>query len=114
MLEETEMSTEKIMHRMESTLNNLEQMSFDTINTTDQLVTFLGKAREYNAIMRTGSEEERMEASKVMGVILDELLNISFKINNLSHQLERETVYQRDTAESMCQIIDFLYSMADI
>lgn len=48
MLEETAVSSAKIMERMEATLGNLEQMSYDTINTTDQLVTLLGKAREYN------------------------------------------------------------------
>lgn len=52
MLEETAVSSAKIMERMEATLGNLEQMSYDTINTTDQLVTLLGKAREYNMQMR--------------------------------------------------------------
>lgn len=114
MLQETEMSTAKILERMQTTLGNLEQMSFDSINTTDQLVTLLGKAREYNAIMREGSSEERVEASKAMGDILDELLNTTFKVNNLSHQLEMETVYQRETADSICQVIDFLYGMHDM
>lgn len=108
---ETQNSAEKIIDRLETTLNNLEQMSYDSINTTDQLVTLLGEAREYNEIMCTGTEEERLEASKAMGKILDYLLNMSFQINNLSHQLEMETVYQRDTAESIRQVIDFLYSM---
>ncbi|MCH5268059.1 MAG: hypothetical protein J1E62_06920 [Lachnospiraceae bacterium] len=114
MLQETEMSTAEIMERMETTLGNLEQMSFDSINTTDQLVTLLGKAREYNAVMRNGTSEECVEASDAMGRILDELLNTTFKVNNLSHQLETETVYQRETAESIGQVIDFLYSMADM
>ena len=114
MLQETEMSAAKIMERMENTLGNLEQMSFDSINTTDQLVALLGKAREYNAVMRDGTPEEFMEASNAMGRILDELLNTTFKVNNLSHQLELETLYQRETAESICQVIDFLYGMSDI
>ena len=112
MLEETAVSSAKIMERMEATLGNLEQMSYDTINTTDQLVTLLGKAREYN--MRDGTEAERAEASKQMGVMLDRLLNISFLLNNLSHQLENETAYQRETSYAICQIIDFLYGMTDI
>ena len=58
MLEETAVSSAKIMERMEATLGNLEQMSYDTINTTDQLVTLLGKAREYNMQMRDGTEAE--------------------------------------------------------
>ena len=94
MLEETAVSSAKIMERMEATLGNLEQMSYDTINTTDQLVTLLGKARDYN--------------------MLDRLLNISFLLNNLSHQLENETAYQRETSYAICQIIDFLYGMTDI
>lgn len=114
MLQEKELSAAKIMERMEVTLGNLEQMSFDSINTTDQLVTLLGKAREYNAIMRDGTREERLKASEIMGRILDELLNTTFKVNNLSHQLEQETLYQRDTAVTLCQIIDFLSAMADV
>ena len=107
MLEETAVSSAKIMERMEATLGNLEQMSYDTINTTDQLVTLLGKARDYNMQMRDGTEAERAEASKQMGVMLDRLLN-------LSHQLENETAYQRETSYAICQIIDFLYGMTDI
>ena len=113
MLEETAVSSAKIMERMEATLGNLEQMSYDTINTTDQLVTLLGKAREYNMQMRDGTEAERAEASKQMGVMLDRLLNIPFLLNNLSHQLENETAYQRETSYAICQIIDFLYGMTD-
>ena len=104
MLEETAVSSAKIMERMEATLGNLEQMSYDTINTTDQLVTLLGKARDYNMQMRDGTEAERAEASKQMGVMLD----------RLSHQLENETAYQRETSYAICQIIDFLYGMTDI
>ena len=61
-----------------------------------------------------GTEEERAEASKKKGVMLDRLLNISFLLNNLSHQLENETAYQRETSYAICQIIDFLYGMTDI
>ena len=39
-LRETEESTELVLERMENTLNNLEQMSYDSINITDRLVTF--------------------------------------------------------------------------
>ena len=105
MLEETAVSSAKIMERMEATLGNLEQMSYDTINTTDQLVTLLGTARDYNMQMRDGTEAERAEASKQMGVMLDRLLNISFLLNNLSHQLENETAYQRETSYAICKII---------
>lgn len=107
----TQKSAEKIINRMETTLRNLEQMSYDSINTTDQLVSLLGEARDCNAVMRTGNETERLEASEKLAGILDELLKTSFKVNNLSHQLECETVYQVDTAESIRQIIDYLYAM---
>lgn len=113
MLQDTELTAAKIMERMEVTLGNLEQMSFDSINTTDQLVTLLGRAREYNAVMRDGTQEERRRASEHMGRILDELLNTTFKVNNLSHKLEQETVFQRDTALTLCQIVDFLSAMTD-
>lgn len=110
---ETQVSAERIMNRMENTLNKLEQMSYDWINTTDQLVILLNDAREYNGVLCGGSEKERLEASEKMGKIMDQLLEISFKVNNLSHQLEQETVYQRDTADTIRQIIDFLYAMTD-
>lgn len=110
MEEETKNSAQQIIDRMENTLSNLEQMSFDSINITDQLVSLLGEARECNNIMCNGNEAERIEASKTMGSILDELLNTSFKVNNLSHQLEQETVCQVDTATSIRQIIDYLYA----
>lgn len=111
MEEETKHSAQQIIDRMENTLRNLEQMSFDSINITDQLVSLLGEARECNNIMCNGNETERSEAGKKMGGILDELLNTSFKVNNLSHQLEQETVCQVDIATSIRQIIDYLYAM---
>lgn len=112
-MRETEMTTENVMLRMENTLNNLEQMSFDSINTTDRLVTLLSDAREYAGIMKAGNEEERNEACDAMSKIMDQLLETAFKVNNLSHELEKETVYQRDTAESIRQIVEFLYAMTD-
>lgn len=60
MLEETAVSSAKIMERMEATLGNLEQMSYDTINTTDQLVTLLGKAGEMS-ICRCVTEQKQRE-----------------------------------------------------
>lgn len=108
---ETQTSADKVIDRMESLLNNLEQMSYESINTTDHLVTLLNHAREYNDIIRDGDLEERIAASNAIGNILEELLKTSFQVNNLSHQLELETVYQRDTLESIRQIIDFLYSL---
>ena len=38
-LRENETDTQHILERMENTMNNLEQMSYDSINITDRLVT---------------------------------------------------------------------------
>lgn len=108
---ETRRSADLVIDRMESLVTNLEQMSYDSINTTDRLVTLLNRAREYNGVIRGGSHEEQIAASEAIGTILDELLNTSFQVNNLSHQLEMETVSQRDTLESIRQMLDFLYSL---
>ncbi len=110
---ETEVNTELILGRMENTLNNLEQMSFDSINITDRLVTLLSDAREHAKIMKVGTEEERMEAFEFLGKILDSILETAFLVNNVAHELENETVYQRDTLEAIRQILDFFYSFAD-
>ena len=59
MLEETEVSSAKIMERMEATLGNLEQMSYDTINTTDQLVTCW--VRRESTICRCVTEQKLRE-----------------------------------------------------
>ena len=76
-----------------------------------ELVKRAIQARECNNIMCNGNETERIEAGKKMEGILDELLNTSFKVNNLSHKLEQETVCQVDTVTSIRQIIDYLYAM---
>ncbi|MDE6566816.1 MAG: hypothetical protein K2K70_03660 [Lachnospiraceae bacterium] len=108
---ETKRSADLVIDRMESLVSSLEQMSYDSINTTDRLVTLLNRAREYNEVIGDGSQEEQTAASEAIGIILEELLNTSFQVNNLSHQLEVETVSQRDTLESIRQMLDFLYSM---
>ena len=46
--------------------------------------------------------------------ILDKVLETAFQVNNVSHELEQEVIYQRDTTANIRQIIDFLYSMADV
>ena len=112
-LRETEESTADILERMENTLNNLEQMSFDSINITDRLVTLISKARELVLVMNEGNIEERYNAFKEMSKILDKLLDTAFIVNNVSHELENETVYQRESVENIRQIVDFLYDMND-
>ena len=90
-LRETEESTADILERMENTLNNLEQMSFDSINITDRLVTLISNARELVLVMNEGNIEERDNAFKEMSKILDKLLDTAFIVNNVSHELENET-----------------------
>ncbi len=110
-LEETEKSTEVVLERMENTLNNLEQMSFDSINITDCLVTLLNNARELARVMNVGDPNQRDDAFEEISRILDKLLDTAFIVNNVSHELEKETVYQRESVESIRQIVDFLYLM---
>ena len=112
-LRETEESTELVLERMENTLNNLEQMSYDSINITDRLVTLLSDAREHAAIMKVGTEEQRTDSFDILCKILDSILETAFIVNNVSHDLEKETVYQRETVETIKQIVDFFYSMTD-
>ncbi|MFG6392942.1 MAG: hypothetical protein K1W24_01940 [Lachnospiraceae bacterium] len=112
-LRENEANTDHILERMENTMNNLEQMSYDSINITDRLVTLLSDAREHAAIMKTGTEEERNREFGLLCEILDRILETAFIVNNISHELERETLYQRDTVEAIKQVVDFFYSMTD-
>ena len=85
-LKETEKTTEVVLERMENTMMNLEQMSFDSINITDRIVTLLSDARELFAAFKTGDEKDK--------------------------ELEKETVYQRETVDSIRQIVDYLYAIS--
>lgn len=111
-LRETEEATELILKRMENTLSSMEQMSFDSINVTDRIVTLTSEARECTNMIRGGSQEEREKAFEDIGNILSQILDTSFTVNNIAHELEKETLYQRDTSENLRQVIDFLYAMA--
>ena len=111
-LKETESTTEVVLERMENTMMNLEQMSFDSINVTDRIVTLLSDARELLAILKSDDEEKKAEALQGVENIFNQLLETSFEVNNVSHELEKETVYQRETVESIKQIVDYLYSMS--
>lgn len=112
-LRETEETTEVVLKRMENTLCSMEQMSFDFINITDKLAALTSEAREYANVMKSGSEQERNEAFESICKILDQILETTFTVNKISHDLEREAVYQRDTSENIKQIIEFLYAMTD-
>lgn len=112
-LKETENTTEVVLERMENTMMNLEQMSFDSINITDRIVTLLSDARELLAVLKSGEKEKKEEAFQGFENIFNQLLDTSFEVNNVSHELEKETVYQRETVESIKQIVDYLYSISD-
>ena len=111
-LKETEKTTEVVLERMENTMMNLEQMSFDSINITDRIVTLLSDARELFAAFKTGDEKDKEEALQGVESIFNQLLETSFEVNNVSHELEKETVYQRETVDSIRQIVDYLYAIS--
>lgn len=110
---DTESTTERVVERMETSMSSMEQMSFDAINITDSLVTLTSKAREYAAMMKNGDVSVREESFEQIGRILDQVLENTFQINNVSHELEKEVLYQRDTTDSIRQIIEFLYAVND-
>lgn len=112
-LRETEDTTELVLQRMESSLNSLEQMSFDSINITDKLVMRIDEIRCCVEKMKDCHEKDRECIMEVISKLLQDLLNTAFEINNVSHDLERETVYHRETLENIKQIVGFLYAMSD-
>lgn len=108
-VKETEKTTELVVEQMEASMNTMEQMSFDAINITDRLVTLTGVAKEQLVMISNGTEEERHEAMEVVCGSLNEILQTAFQVNNVSHELEKEIVQQRDTTDSIKQIIKLLY-----
>ena len=87
-LKETEKTTEVVLERMENTMMNLEQMSFDSINITDRIVTLLSDARELFAAFKTGDEKDKEEALQGVESIFNQLLETSFEVNNVSQSWE--------------------------
>lgn len=112
-LRETEKTTEIVLQRIENTLSSMEQMSFDAINITDRLLSLTSQSREFAATLKAGSQEERDAAFESICQNLDQILETAFQVNNVSHELEKEAVYQRDTTENLKQIIEFLYAMTE-
>lgn len=112
-LRETEETTEIVLERMENSLSSLEQMSLDSINITDKLVSGIDEIRQCAEEMADCTEKDREYVLEMISKLLQELLNTAFTVNNVSHELEKETIYQRDTLESIKQIVEFLYAMSD-
>lgn len=112
-LKQTEEATVTVLKRMENSLDSLEQMSLDSINITDKLVSGIDEIRQCAEEMVNCSESDRECIMEIIKKLLQELLNTAFTVNNVSHELEKETIYQRDTMESIKQIVEFLYAMAE-
>jgi ribosomal 50S subunit-associated protein YjgA (DUF615 family) len=112
-LRETEETTEIVIQRMENSLDTLEQMSLDSINITDKLVSAIDEIRQCVSEMADCSEEDRECIIELIQKLLNGLLSTAFTVNNVSHELEQETVYQRDTLGSIRQIVEFLYAMSE-
>ena len=112
-LRETEETTGVVIQRMENSLDSLEQMSLDAINITDKLVSGINEIRQYMDEMDSYTEADRKHVVEMIKKLLQTLLDTAFKVNNVSHELEKETVYQRDTLENIRQIVEFLYAMSD-
>ena len=110
----TEETTEIVLERMENSLASLEQMSFDSINITDKLVNGIDEIMQCVEELADCSDKDRECILEMIKKLLQDLLDTAFLVNNVSHELERETVYQRDTLESIKQIVEFLYAMSGI
>ncbi|RKI43423.1 hypothetical protein D7V86_06245 [bacterium D16-51] len=110
----TEETTEIVLERMENSLGSLEQMSFDAINITDKLVNGIDEIMQCTDELADCQDADRERILKRIRELLEALLNTAFSVNNVSHELEKETVYQRDTLENIRQIVEFLYAMSDV
>ncbi|MCD7826810.1 MAG: hypothetical protein LUH14_12775 [Clostridiaceae bacterium] len=110
---QTEDRTSMVLERMENSLDSLEQMSFDSINVTDKLVTGINEIRTCVMQLKDCPEPEREIVVEVILKLLQDLLVTAFTVNNVSHELEKETAYQRDTVANIKQIVDFLYAMSE-
>lgn len=110
----TEETTEIVLERMEKSLVSLEQMSFDSINITDKLVNGIDEIMQCIGELADCPDNDRASILEIIRKLLDKLLDTAFLVNNVSHELERETVYQRDTLENIKQIVEFLYAMSEV
>ena len=113
-LRKTEETTEIVLERMENSLGSLEQMSLDSINITDKLVNGIDEIMQCVEEMQDCSEQDRECILEMIKNLLEKLLDTAFLVNNVSHELEKVTVYQRDTLDNIKQIVEFLYAMSDV
>lgn len=112
-LKETEKTTKLVVERMDTSMSTMEQMSFDGINITDRLVTLTSETKEQMPVLKNGTEEERHAAFEIVCDNLDQILKTASQVSNVSHELEKQIVYQRDTTDSIKQIIKLLYERSN-
>lgn len=110
---ETEKTTELVLDRMENSLGSLEQMSFDSLNITDRLVNGISEIRQCVFEMKESQESDRQIIADMIENLLNDLLVTAFEVNNVAHELEKETNHQRGTVENIKQIVEFLYAMSE-
>ncbi len=113
-LKETEENTELILGRMENSLNSLEQMTLDSINITDKLVMRIDEIRNCMEEMKECEQQDKEVVFDMISALVQDLMNISFEVNNVSHELEKEAVYQHETLDTIKQIVGFLYAMSEV
>lgn len=112
-MNDTRVTTEMVLARMENSLLNIEQTSFDAINVTDRIVSLLNEGRSVAVALESEDIEEQQAAVDKIQMVMDNLLEVAFTVNNVAHDLEKEAVYQQETTQSIKQIIDFLYAMGE-
>lgn len=112
-MDDTRVTTEMVLARMENSLSNIEQTSFDAINVTDRIVSLLNEGRSVAMALESENKEEQRAAVDKIQIVMDNLLEVAFTVNNVAHDLEKEAVYQQETTQSIKQIIDFLYAMGE-
>lgn len=108
----TEEMTVLVLERMENSLNLLEQMTLDSINITDKLVSGINEIRKCVVEMKTAPDIDRGLLIEKTLKLLQDLLSIAFTVNNVSHELEQAAAYQHDTVNAIGQIVDYLYAMS--
>ncbi len=112
-MNDTRVTTEMVLARMENSLSNIEQTSFDAINVTDRIVSLLNEGRSVAMALESEDLEEQQQAVDKIQIVMNNLLEVAFTVNNVAHDLEKEAAYQRETTQSIKQIIDFLYAMGE-
>ena len=108
----TEEMTVLVLERMENSLNSLEQMTLDSINITDKLVSGINEIRKSVVEMKDAPDADREVLIEKTLKLLQDLLSIAFTVNNVSHELEQAAAYQHDTVNTIRQIVDYLYAMS--